>query len=106
MKHTPIENPKLVGCLNCSPVPSKTLDKRHKWFIYGMIALRVDGKTVASWIDKTPMVQSIERRYAKEIREAKECVLLESRTPLHGEVYERNSEDGQWYLVEQNGGYA
>lgn len=100
MRYKPIEKPRLVGCLTCSPIPPAVLPKRFRWHIYGYVQLEVDDKVVCEWNDDTPMLQTIERRYAERIA-AGQCVLLKVNTPLRGETYERSSEDGEWYLVKQ-----
>ncbi len=104
MLHTPIKKPKLVGCLNCSPLPRPVLSRRHRWHVYGIISLAIDGRSVDTWIDESPTIQRIEKLYGEQIAASK-CALLKVSTPLHGEVYERNPDDGKWYLVEQNLGW-
>lgn len=103
MKHKPIK-PQLYGCLNCSPIPSAKLSKKHKREIYGEIRLRIDDKTIGDWLHESPTVKSIEKQYREQIDKGK-CVLLDISNPMHGEVYEYNHEDGNWYLVKQNSGW-
>lgn len=70
MKHKPIK-PQLYGCLNCSPIPSAKLSKKHKWEIYGEIRLRIDDKTIGDWLHESPTVKSIEKQYREQIDKGK-----------------------------------
>ena len=39
MRYKPLENPNKLGCMNCSVIPSKTLDRDEIIHIYGMVSI-------------------------------------------------------------------
>jgi len=109
LKHTPIENPKLVGCLNCSPVPSKILPIDKKLWTSGGITLKTDNHSTVYFSnemsDKGITLKSIIKKNKGRIEKANEVTLF-VRSALHDETYELNKEDGNWYLIKQGLGYA
>jgi len=107
MKHEIIEQPKLIGCLNCSPVPSKALPKTTSLDIgFGMVTLEIDDETVWYEMESNKNVNWLTKRYKKNLESAAKCSTLHFETPLHDELYEYNKNDGEWYLVKQGMGFA
>lgn len=112
MKNKPIAEPKLIGCLNCSPVPQKRLPKNYRIYEgFDITSLSLNGKFVN--IPKHHHKESGMDYYRlKEITEiVKKAInltpaLLTHSTPLHEETYEYNKKDGYWYLVKQGLGFA
>jgi hypothetical protein len=106
MKHKKIENPRLIGCLNCSPVQETKLPKDTSTDMgFGILNLFFDDMAINIDENQCPTVADVEERYKKNI-EKSECTLLKFISPLHSETYEYNKEDGEWYLVEQGMGFA
>jgi len=105
VKYKPITNPEFAGCLNCSSTPHTTLDKTKTILVYGWIVLKIQGKRDKVFYDYIESPNKLFKKYKGLILRS-ECTLLEVSGMLHGEVYEFNKEDSQWYLVEQNQGLA
>lgn len=116
MKYKPIENAKLYGCMNCSPVPNKTLQRGRKMFLYGMLSAFFDVNIEESWknsIDLTELteldegftLEQIEKRCKDKIENCQHA-FIEFMGMMHGEVYELNKDDGEWYLINQSKGMA
>lgn len=106
MKHTPIENPRFTGCLTCGRVPPKIWPERRKIVIYGMVTLDIDGKQKHTYLDsEVTTLYQLRKKHQAAIDKA-ECVTVDINTPLHGEIYELNKDDGKWYLVRQHQGFA
>jgi hypothetical protein len=118
MKFKPIEKPTLAGCANCSPIPTITLDKTEKYaidFYGGLTAMTVyfgDNEFGHSFFKPCKddeineiSLEEIEQQF-KHIISVADAIVIEFESALHGEKYELNKEDGNWYLVEQTQGWA
>lgn len=104
MINKPLENPKLIGCLTCGKIPAKVLNKNKILYGYpNLSTIAFDENKHYTVEDIT--VKQIERNYRKEIEQSN-CTVLEIEGALHGEIYEYNKDDGNWYLVKQTKGYA
>lgn len=108
MKRKPIENPKHIGCASCTPTLTMILSK-DKGFYGGfphMCFITIDDFVYeVREEDGYFTVEELERRFGDKL---KNCNFAEIQhiTPLHDETYEYNTEDKNWYLVEQGQGYA
>lgn len=110
MKNKPTENPKLVGCLNCSPIPPKILPINKRLWASGGVILKTDNHdtvyfTEAFLSDEGITLKSIIKKNTNRIKECNEVTLF-IRSALHDETYELNKEDGNWYLIKQGIGYV
>lgn len=118
MRRKPIEEPKFMGCLNCSPMATVKQDKNKVQFIgfdYGLCNIYLYEKGIDEPIEvhylgdiiknyQTTLAE-IERVFAREI-DIYDYIEIDFISALRGEVYEFNKEDSEWYLVEQNQGWA
>ena len=112
MKREIILKPKLMGCATCSPVPKTALDNESGFFSDGSmhcLTLKIDNKSHTfsgragnpKWFKASAII----KKYQKDMDKA-DCSELSFETPLRGVVYEWDKETHNFYLVEQNGGYA
>lgn len=120
MRYEPITKPKLVGCMNCSGVAPTILDRDQKVHVYGMASIYFDTDTENQWddyenttVDLTDLTFKDEGFTIREIEEshlsrinASDFVCIDIVGMMHGETYELNKDDDQWYLVDQNIGLA
>lgn len=118
MRRKPIEEPKFMGCLNCSPMPTVKQDKQKNQFVgfdYGLCNIYLYEKDCDLPVeihylgdiikkDETTFAE-IERVFAREI-DIYDYIEVDFTSALRGEVYEFNKEYNEWYLVEQNQGWA
>lgn len=118
MRRKPIEEPKFMGCLNCSPMPTVKQDKYETQYIgfdYGLcnIYLYEKGNDEPVEIhylgdiikkDETTFAE-IEKVFAIEI-DIYDYIEVDFTSALRGEEYEYNKEDSEWYLTGQNQGWA
>jgi hypothetical protein len=114
MKHTPIQDPKHIGCA-CCPGPGRELRKDKMLDVgFGETVLTIefdsDRKETVEYVggidwDNFPTVADWEKEHGHKFTNA-ECVTIYFNTPLHDETYEFNSEDGKWYLIKQGMGFA
>ena len=106
MQNKIVENPKFIGCLNCSSKPTTKLNKYNPIYVYGFIILNIKGKR-SKFIPDDEGIRPVEiyKKY-KGLLLKSDCSTLEVSGMLHGEVYEFNKEDREWYLIEQNQGLA
>ena len=107
-----LRNPKLIGCLNCSPFPKIKLDKYRSCDLgFGTTEL-FKGKT-SIWFyirkdgdeERAPIVKDIEKIFKQKLL-AKGASYLKFNTPLHDETYWFSKIDKEWYLVSQGQGFA
>lgn len=120
MKYKPLEKPKLVGCMNCSGVPTTTLNRDRKIHVFGMVTIYFDTGIEDQWddfskttIDLTKLtkkddgftIREIEDMHIQRITNS-ESVCIDINGMMHGETYELNKDDNEWYLVDQNRGLA
>jgi hypothetical protein len=108
VKHEVIKNPKLIGCLNCSPIPSVKLPKNTLLAVgFGEISLTIDGEEVWYTVDgdERKTVRWLEKKFKEQLQKA-DCALLFFNQPLHDETYKYDKESGEWYLVKQGKGFA
>lgn len=112
MKRKPIENPKLIGCYTCSPIPFVILQKdRELWNEFcEMTNLIIDGEnkeiSFRSIDDHSAITTyEIEEFYKLELEECEYAEIL-IMSPIHDETYEYNKEDKQWHLVNQGYGFV
>ena len=84
----PIEDVKFIGCLNCTTIATKTLDKE----------MVVNGDMV--------FLNGVKQMYGVKVGdiEAKENDYICFTSALHDETYQL--QDGEWVLVKQGLGYA
>ena len=94
---------RLIGCLNCSPIPDQILPQGYRPHVYGHIAITEQHEVFLA-IDETEVsVGVLARKY---------CVdpfaqyFLKVETPLHSETYEWDLARGRWVLVGQGMGFA
>ncbi|MDP4224860.1 MAG: hypothetical protein Q8910_00620 [Bacteroidota bacterium] len=105
MKNKPIENPRFIGCLNCSPTQTVIISKdRYCDVGFGGASLDIDDESI-DLNERGLTLGEIENLYADKLAscDVAEIVLF---GPMHGETFELNKEDGNWYLTEQNEGFA
>jgi len=106
MKHAVIDNPKLIGCINCSPIPNTKLSKRQSLYMgFGIVQLRIDNNCVWSDMESNKTVGWLTKKYKEKLDNA-ECSTLFFNSALHDETYEYNKKDGEWYLIEQGQGFV
>lgn len=120
MRYEPIEKPKLAGCMNCSGVAPTILNRDQKLHVYGMASIYFDTDIECQWdnYEKTTVnlmdltfkdegftIREIEEVHIDRINNS-EYVCIDISGMLHGETYELNKEDNEWYLVDQNIGMA
>lgn len=112
MKFQPIEKPHLAGCLNCSPVPEKTLDKDERLYpeVMDGITIYLGERNFYDCFNEEEekngfTLNELESKN-KDIIEKSDAIVIEFQSGLHSEKYELNKEDGNWYLVEQGQGWA
>lgn len=105
MKNKVIENPEIIGCLNCSRTPAKLPKDAICAVGLGVVNLTVNDTQLWGGDDENMTVAILEDEFKEQIENG-ECVKLAFWGPLHSETYERNKEDGEWYLIEQGMGFA
>jgi hypothetical protein len=113
MKFKPLEKPVMVGCANCSPVPTNTLDLGEKVdfdCMYGLIGAKVyiEEHEYNYYFDNSKpeiTLRELVKEFKKDI-EICDSFCIEFTTALHGEIYEFNKEDYLFYLIEQTMGWA
>jgi len=103
MKRKPLANPKFIS----GDVPLHILDDKKTFFPGSIHALgiSIDGGYYGIVAETGIVLSEIEEVYIEKLEK---CKFAELRhvTPLHDEVWEFNTEDRKWYLVEQGEGYA
>ena len=119
MRKKPIENPKFYGCSECSTMATCKQDKNKPCFVgfdYGLFCIYFYEKDKEDYIkayfleehfkdEDEVTLRLVEKRFATEIHQY-DFIEVDFVSALRGEVYEYNKEDHEWYLVEQNRGWA
>lgn len=107
MKSKPIENPRFYGCLNCSPHQTTIISKDRLCAVgFGTAELIIDGRSFDLQKEDPPLTLSgIEEKFGQRLDECEEAEII-LWGALHGETFELNKADGNWYLTEQNEGFA
>ena len=108
MKREPIMNPKLIGCLNCSPVPRTILNENLEIDIYGVVSLKICGQKEKWFYDgkykgKPLTIKRIMKQWGKRIKHEFWTELFIG-SPTHSETYEYDKKTNKWYLVKQGSG--
>lgn len=97
-------NPRLIGCLHCSPVPSRILRQSER--LYGWYADVIEQRHIpveTGKDEKTPRVGDLARWHCTDPHST---YLLHVVTPLHEETYQWDLARGRWVLVGQGLGCA
>ena len=119
MKRKPIINPKFYGCSNCSPIATCKQDKNEPYFIgydYGLHCIYFYKKNKENYVEalflekcfgcyEEVTLQLIEEKFINKFMQY-DFIEIDFISAFRGEVYEYNKEDQEWYLVEQNKGWA
>ena len=119
MRKNPIESPKFYGSLSSSIIPTCKQDKNEPYFIgfdYGLHCIYFYEKDKEDYTEVYFLEECfededevtlgvIEERFATEISQY-DFIKVDFVSAFRGEVYEYNKEDYEWYLVEQNKGWA
>ena len=92
MKNKIIMKPKLVGCLNCSPIPERILDEKQEIGIYRIVSLKINGQKEKWFNDgyyrgKPLTIRRIMKKWGKRIRHEFWTELFIG-SPMHSETYE------------------
>ena len=109
MKFAPIK-PTVVGCLNCSNVPEKTLNMEDKvsFDFTDSITCYIGNELLELHFHEELediTLKEICEKY-KEIIDRTDAFLVTFESALHGEVYELNKEDNKFYLVDRTTGWC
>lgn len=97
-------SPRLIGCLNCSPVPSPIL--RQSDALYAWWATIIEQRSIpveCKERHETPQVGLLAKQHCTNPHST---YLLRVVTPLHEEVYQWDLARGRWVLVGQGLGCA
>ena len=119
MKREPITNHEFYGCSNCSSITTYKQNKNEPYFIgydYGLHCIYFYEKdkedyTEALFLeehfrcDEDATLKLIEEKFIDKFMQY-DFIEVDFISAFRGEVYEYNKEDQEWYLVEQNKGWA
>lgn len=105
-----IENPKLIGCLNCSPIPNNQLEENEEISPYGIVSLKISGQREKWFYDgiykgEPLSIKRIMKKWGKYITKSHHT-LLNICGFTHIETYEYDKKTNKWYLVGQGKGFA
>lgn len=105
-----IARPKIIGCLNCSPVPNIELKEDEEVSPYGIVSLKISGEREKWFYDgiykQEPLsVKRIMKKWGKYIKKSHHT-LLNICGFTHMETYEYDKKTDKWYLVQQGRGMA
>lgn len=101
MKRKPILKPEFRGCLNCSKIPEAVLENDDYIWNYNFMSITLNGLEVN--ISDNDTVSSFLKEYNIKKEDEVEIFYMSA---FHDEVYELDTEDMTFKLVEQGEGYA
>lgn len=110
MKKNKIENPKIVGCYNCSLVPHAVLVERDILDVYGIVSLKICGNKEKYFLNgeykgETLTIRKIMKKWGRKIRH-EFYAYLNICSMMHSETYEYDKKTDTWCLIEQGRGLA
>lgn len=118
MRRQPIKKPSFIGCFSCSPILTVKQNKTDVHFVgydYGLCEILLYEKGTEQPVEIHSLIdyfedeectfEEIEEVFDKELK-AYDYIEVVFTSGLRGEVYEYNKEDQEWYLTEQNKGWA
>jgi len=104
MKNKPIENPQFYGCLNCSPEQTTIINADRLCDCYGWATLTIDGEII-DLNEKNLTLGEINEVFAGRLKNCTDAE-IELYGALHGETFELNTVNGNWYTTKQNQGFV
>lgn len=101
MKRKPILKTEFMGCGNCGKMVKLVLENDDTIWNCDFMDLTLNGQTV--WLDDNMTVSSFLEKYKIKKDDEAEIFYMSA---FHDELYELDTEDMKFKLVEQGEGYA